>query len=414
MQLSELSGKQILFLTSSIPAAPTNGSEVASQTIVDVLRDLGLKVTVVGYQRPGERQPPGPDYVSAGSRKIETKGAGVIVSAWFLWSALKGVPYTLAKYMGLAYKDAVRKEIAKGLADAVLVDHAQLGWTLPLIPRHVPVILIAHNVECEIYARRARETASVVGRLAYGRESRLLRRVERLCAQRCSAIWALTEADKEQFLRDTSAKHVCVMPLPPASLDGADGERVDRFDVGLIGSWAWKENSDGLLWFLNEVVPMLRPDTRIGVVGKNAESLLSDYPRIKYLGFVDDATAFIRSCRAIAVPVLSGSGIAIKTITAVGCGTPVVATPIGVRGLTDMPGSVKVAMSPAEMASELQRASEHPPDGEVRVLATAWARSRRKMLVSRIAWSLSRVCSGDSPKRNPAIELAETYVDTAP
>jgi hypothetical protein len=87
MQLSELSGKQILFLTSSIPAAPTNGSEVASQTIVDVLRDLGLKVTVVGYQRPGERQPPGPDYVSAGSRKIETKGAGVIVSAWFLWSA---------------------------------------------------------------------------------------------------------------------------------------------------------------------------------------------------------------------------------------------------------------------------------------------------------------------------------------
>jgi hypothetical protein len=158
---------------------------------------------------------------------------------------------------------------------------------------------------------------------------------------------------------------------------------------------------------------MLRPGIRIGIAGKNAESLLEDYPDINYLGFVDDATAFIRSCRAIAVPVLSGSGIAIKTITAVGCGTPIVATPTGVRGLTDMPESVKVTLSPAEMASELERNSKQPPDAKIRQIAKTWAASRRTTLASRMTWSLGRVCNRDGLEQRLSLEFGESHVDTA-
>jgi glycosyltransferase involved in cell wall biosynthesis len=237
--------------------------------------------------------------------------------------------------------------------------------------------------------------------------------MEDLCGRECSEIWTLTEADKDQFLRRTRAKHVSVMPLPPGSVSGADGERLERFDVGLIGSWAWKENSDGLRWFLNEVVPMLRPGLRIGVAGSNAAYMLRTHPDIEYLGYVQDATAFIRSCRAIAVPVLSGSGIAIKTITAIGCGTPIVATPMGVRGITDMPRSVRVALSPTEMACELQRLIEQPPDTEIRELGKSWAESRRKMLVSTISWSLSRIGNGDVVKRKYSQDLGESIIDAA-
>ena len=71
-----LRGLKVLFLTTVLPRKRRMGSEVASQTVIDALTELGAEVTVVGYIRTDDDYSLGSREVCAGKRYIETKGAG--------------------------------------------------------------------------------------------------------------------------------------------------------------------------------------------------------------------------------------------------------------------------------------------------------------------------------------------------
>jgi glycosyltransferase involved in cell wall biosynthesis len=156
-------------------------------------------------------------------------------------------------------------------------------------------------------------------------------------------------------------------------------------DVALIGTWNWGPNARGLEWFSAEVVPRLPSTMTVEVAGVGAEWLDGRHPNVAIRGAVHDAEAFLSRARVVAVPSLAGGGIQIKTLDAVACGMPVVATQIATRGIDDWPESVAIAAEASDFANQLERLAISPERERLREEALAWSRARRERLATSVA-----------------------------
>lgn len=103
----------------------------------------------------------------------------------------------------------------------------------------------------------------------------------------------------------------------------------------LYGSWNRKENSDGLLWFIKNVLPFLEESIKIIIIGGGIESItLPNDSRIKPTGFVDKPTEIIETCQALIAPLFSGAGVKVKVIDSLTTGTPVIGTCVALEGIS--------------------------------------------------------------------------------
>jgi polysaccharide biosynthesis protein PslH len=144
----------------------------------------------------------------------------------------------------------------------------------------------------------------------------------------------------------------------------------------LLGTWTWQPNQEGLQWFFECVYPRLPTSISIQVAGKGADWLQNRYPNVRYCGFVPDAQAFIAQAKVMAIPVVSGGGIQIKTLEAISSGVSIVATPTALRGITDYPRSVKVASAPQEFADRAIELISQPTTDHQRRDAMVWSQKR--------------------------------------
>lgn len=389
---------KILFLTTVLPRNRRMGSEVASQTIIDALRDNGHDVVVVGYMKKDDSFELSPGEVSVGSRYIESRRAKLYPIYWLGLSLLKSLPYSAAKYWSHDYIGKVKSLLANLAYDAVFVDHAQLGWLLGISELQAvrnKAVAIAHNVEHDMYRQFADGDTSVIAGWIYRREARLVERVELALANLVKEVWVLTTDDASFFSRIKTNGRVQVLSLPAAASACAPGSIVKRFDIGLIGSWAWKANAEGLRWFLDTVYPRLPIKLSISVAGRGASWLVGRYPNIDYLDFVPDAQQFLMQARVVAIPTLRGGGIQIKTLDAIASGSPIVATTLALRGINDPPKTLKIANTPIEFAALLSATAAAPEESRGCEEAHTWSHLREKEFRRQVnAWvhEIARSC----------------------
>jgi GT2 family glycosyltransferase/glycosyltransferase involved in cell wall biosynthesis len=143
--------------------------------------------------------------------------------------------------------------------------------------------------------------------------------------------------------------------LTPAGFD-------ERSDVLMVASWlAGPEspNADGLFWFVNNVMPIVKarlPWVRVRVSGASPpEEVLAVGGRgVSFVGqLVDIADGYART-RACIVPLRYGAGVKIKTVEALQYGVPTIATTVGAEGV-DLRGTAALTVTddPREFALAL-------------------------------------------------------------
>ncbi|MFZ0496478.1 MAG: glycosyltransferase [Methylocella sp.] len=122
----------------------------------------------------------------------------------------------------------------------------------------------------------------------------------------------------------------------------------------------------GLVWFLKEVLP-LAPGVPVQIFGNIDRQIQWGAPGLfkAHAGLfrgrveVEDLRAAYRNAAAVLLPVTAGHGISIKTVEALSCGAPLIATPLAFRGLgidaACLP-NVTVAEGAAGFAAALRRA----------------------------------------------------------
>jgi polysaccharide biosynthesis protein PslH len=368
----------ILFLTTVLPGKKRNGGEIVSQYLIDALRQNSHQVLVLGYTPRGGSYQVQLDEISVGERYIETELAKYYPLIWMLFSYLKGIPYSTEKYYSKVYETKVAELLAQSHYDTVIVDHAQIGWLKNILPsKQTKLIFNTHNIEHEIYLEQLQKTTNPILKQIYQREARLVKVLEDRLAVMADRIWTLTANDAAYFASVTSIDRLKVFNVPVNEVIFAD--RVETsFDVGMVGTWTWQPNKEGLQWFFEFVYPFLPTTLSISIAGKGADWLRDKYPNVQYCGFVPDPQAFIAQAKVVAIPSITGGGIQLKTLEAIAAGASILATPTALRGIADYPKSVRVATTPTDFARQLIELIAIPTiDGERRA-AIDWSRRRRE------------------------------------
>jgi glycosyltransferase involved in cell wall biosynthesis len=121
-------------------------------------------------------------------------------------------------------------------------------------------------------------------------------------------------------------------------------------------------NIKAACWFLDEVYPHLYPNTSITFCGKFLSYLSSEYlkrisdNKITTIDFADDLEALYANTKIVIVPILSGTGIKIKTLEAMSFSIPVVTTLLGVDGFPDKyENGCLVSDNPLEFAFNIRK-----------------------------------------------------------
>ncbi|MBD0263988.1 MAG: glycosyltransferase [Tolypothrix sp. Co-bin9] len=380
---------KILYLTTVLPSKRTTGGEIASQAFIDALQDNGHEILVLGYQRQSSIFKPKSNEIPIAPRHIETEKSRLSPMLWMSLGILKNLPYSSAKYYSQKYINQVKTTLKKEKFDILIIDHAQMGWLAPFINNKAKVILIAHNVEHEIYLTQFKNSQSQISQHIYQRETYLIKDMEDNLARTATQVWTFTEYDASYF-RDIN-KTTKTFHLPSSLKISPHQPTIKNFDIGIIGCWTWKANKLGLNWFLEKVYPHLPTNLSIQIAGLGAEWLRGKYPNVNYCGFVPSVQTFMAQAKVLAIPSISGGGVQIKTLDAIASGSPLVATPTALRGISEYPSSVRVAEKPEEFANSLVQLLALNTIPDICAEAIAWSENRHSTFLADIISAINHL-----------------------
>lgn len=147
-------------------------------------------------------------------------------------------------------------------------------------------------------------------------------------------------------------------------------ERARRFDFGFWGRLAYFANADAARWLVEEIWPAIRalePAATLAIAGANAPAWLrravGRRPGVTLLSPVDDMPSLARDVRVAILPLRYGSGESTKMLEAAEAGCAVVATPRGVRSLTDLAAHAAIAEDAGSIAREAVALLRDPAPG---------------------------------------------------
>ncbi len=144
-------------------------------------------------------------------------------------------------------------------------------------------------------------------------------------------------------------------------------------DLLFVGGFSHSPNTDGISWFVQEVMPLLRQSGRpfrLHIVGSNAPAQVRSLAAndIEVHGRVsDERLAALYALAGLAVvPLRYGAGVKGKVIEAMAFGVPVAMTDVGAQGIPGAERLAFVASTPQAMADAIVAAVDNPADASAR------------------------------------------------
>jgi glycosyltransferase involved in cell wall biosynthesis len=267
--------------------------------------------------------------------------------------------------------------------------------------------------------------ANPVARQLLAQQWRRMLRFERDALGRFDLVLAVSDTDSRTFERlypgtIQTPIHVVQTGVDTQYFTPTAPDIARRAHLVFTGSMDWLPNEDGMLYFVREILPLIRaqePDATLSVIGRAptpAVRRLAEEHGVEVTGRVDDVRPHIAAGSVYIVPLRIGGGTRLKIFEAMGMAKAIVSTTVGAEGLPVTPGTdIAIADEPHAFAEAVVRLIR---DGGARQRLEAAARS---LVVARYDWSavaqdfedaLARVCHSE---REP-VAAASQRTDAAP
>jgi sugar transferase (PEP-CTERM/EpsH1 system associated) len=291
-----------------------------------------------------------------GTLRFQAEAAGHLFST---------LPYAVGKYRSKPYRRIVQDLLDRENFDLIVCDFLFPAVNLPRrLP--CPAVIFTHNVESEIWRRHAETKTGRLSRALFTTQWRRMLRYEGRTLARFDLILAVSAADRDTFRtlygRDATAP-IYVVPT------GVDTEYFRPMAVApapnhlvFTGSMDWLPNEDGMLYFVREILPLIRrdePETTFSIIGRAptpAVRRLAEGQGIEVTGRVDDVRPHVARGGIYVVPLRIGGGTRLKIFEAMAMGCPVVSTTVGAEGLPVNDGQdVVLADGPERFAGAVVR-----------------------------------------------------------
>lgn len=254
-------------------------------------------------------------------------------------------------YFSRDFKRFINNVVCRIKADIVQVEFFPYLDVVDCLPRTVKRIFIHHEIR---FVRNRRLLADIDMTEREQQQEEEVKEQEIRKLNSYDAVVALTETDKEILRKNgvdvpvyASPAAVNTVRLPYKDWNG---------NVVFVGGYGHYPNKEGLDWFLNEVMPLMKFKMPLLVVGSGWPSHYEhENNNIRMLGFVERLEDVVHGSIMI-VPILSGSGMRMKILDAAAMNVPFITTSVGVEGLNFKDGkSCLVADTPQDFALALER-----------------------------------------------------------
>jgi len=261
-------------------------------------------------------------------------------------------------------------------------------------------------VETMIWRRRAEHAGTPLHKFYMELQARRMYRFERRVCQAAGHIVAVSATDAELMQDLFGVKNITAIPTGVNLEYHAPQPTGHQTDLVFVGSMYWLANVDGVLWFVREVLPLirrLRPECSVTIAGRKPPREISDLsaadPRIVVTGTVPDVRPYLWGAAASIVPLRIGGGTRLKIYESMAAKVPIVSTTIGAEGLERKDGeNILLADSAEDFAARCLTLLESPAE-RARIAGAAW-----EMVSSRFSWDRVACCFEEALERTPRPE----------
>lgn len=306
-----------------------------------------------------------------------------LLRSWF-----SPLPVDLCKNRVAGVSSIVSALLAQESFDICVADFLA---ALPNLPARmaVPVVQFSHNVEYMIWQRLCNNQSSWMRRMLLTLEWRKLRHYEQRACRHADLTITVSEADRSQLLALAPDANIMAVPTG-VDIDyfrpsGTQPEQA--LDLVFSGSMDWFPNEDGMLWFMETALPLIRralPAVRLTIVGRNPGPQLQRMAAANaasVTGTVADVRPAIEAAAVYVVPLRIGGGTRLKIFEALAMGKAIVSTTIGAEGLPLEDGKhLLLADSPQVFADKVLLLLQNP------ALRTQLGEAGRHLVASRYSW----------------------------
>lgn len=190
---------------------------------------------------------------------------------------------------------------------------------------------------------------------------RQIRQAEDRCLANYDSVWICSQTDKKKLESRRPRARIDVIPNGVALEDYAPPPAdPSEFRLLFVGTMSYPPNTDGIIWFSREILPIIRASSSIPVnltiVGFNPPpevKALEALGQVFVTGGVESVRPFYNRCDLVVAPVRFGGGTRIKILEAMSFRRPVVSTTVGAEGIEVNPGAdILIADAPESFARE--------------------------------------------------------------
>jgi sugar transferase (PEP-CTERM/EpsH1 system associated) len=254
------------------------------------------------------------------------------------------LPMDLWKWRVAGLRKEAERLIESGQVDACVADFMAAAPNVPLGGR-VPVVLFQHNVEHMIWKRLASVEPRPWRRLPLEVEWRKMRRFEAKACGRSDLTLAVSEEDRALLASMSPSATVRSIPTGvDTSYFVPNPSAEAKARLVFTGSMDWYPNEDGMLHFLDAILPRIRaevPEASLSIVGRGPSHRLrraAAAAGARVTGRVEDVRPYVAEGAVYVVPLRIGGGTRLKIFEALAMGKAVVSTAVGAEGLPLTPG----------------------------------------------------------------------------
>lgn len=241
--------------------------------------------------------------------------------------------------------------------------------TIPLasaIKKKLPdavIVYDAHNVDTYLLNQLTELPVDAKNK-TYQLESNLYRSVDAIITCSIDDLRAFQSMNAGQLAGTTIPNGVELRSRPQRKVHAPGSP----YSILFVGSLDYQPNSDGLIWFFDQVLPELKKTEVpfvIDVVGSGQPQISlqkifnTEGGIVRFHGKAESLQEFYENAAVAVVPILTGSGTRLKVLEAMGHGTPVVSTSKGAEGINYKENSsICLAGSSMEFAAQIIRLVE--------------------------------------------------------
>ncbi|MGD0775736.1 MAG: glycosyltransferase [Candidatus Solibacter sp.] len=323
-------------------------------------------------------------------------------------------------------EDLIRRE----RFHCAVVDHLAPTSYFPDLPH---AVFFQHNVETVIWRRHVEHAANPLRRAYFKLQADRMYRYERRVSQAAGHIVAVSRTDAEEMRRLFDVTRVTEIPtgvnidyfLPSRTAGVPSGSACQggqggqggtgasacqpalTADLVFVGSMDWLPNVDGVLYFVREILPLIRrhrPATTLAIVGRTPPpkilQLAAEDSGIQVTGTVPDIRPYLWNSAVSIVPLRIGGGTRLKIYEAMAAQIPVVSTTIGAEGLSvNPPQDIRIADTPDRFAAHcLELLGD--PEIRARLSRSAW-----QMVNANFSWEHVARCFEKILENGPRLSV---------